>query len=82
MGFYLGLLWAFLPWLIVFVLGVIASKLMTSARKRKGTAVIFGAAVQMLIPDPYAERTIEMMVVEKKQTKKQGEDRGKLTKKK
>jgi len=38
--------------------------------------------VQMLIPDPYAERTIEMMVVEKKQTKKQGEDRGKLTKKK
>lgn len=82
MEIYLGLLWAFLPWTIVFILAMIASKLMKSAKKRRGTAIAFGAVVQMLTPDPYAERNIEMMVIEKKQQKKQEEDMGKLPKKK
>ncbi|MFT5759109.1 MAG: hypothetical protein ACI9LM_003863 [Alteromonadaceae bacterium] len=82
MEFYPGLLWAFLPWVIVFILALIASKLMKSAKKRQGSAVAFGALVQMLTPDPYAERTIEMMVVEKKQIKKQEEGTGELPSKK
>jgi hypothetical protein len=82
MEFYPGLLWAFLPWIIVFILSIIASKLMKSAKKRRGTAVALGALVQMLTPDPYVERTIEMMVVERKQTKRQDEDMGELPSKK
>jgi len=82
MEFNLGLLWAFLPWFIVFMLAMIASRLMRSAKKRRGFAIAFGALVQMFSPDPYAERNIEMMVIEKKQEKKQEEDMEKLPKKK
>jgi len=82
MEFYFGLLWAFLPWFIAFIFGFIASKLMKSAKKRRGAAIAFGALVQMFTPDPYAERNIEMMVIEKRQEKKQEEDMGKLPKKK
>ena len=38
------------------------------ARKRKGAAMAFGILVQMFLPDPKVEQTIEM-VAEKKETK-------------
>jgi len=65
------LLLVFLPWLIFCLIAFSAIKLIKSAKSRKGVAVCFGVLVQLFSPDPYVERTIEMVTVEKKATKKQ-----------
>ena len=66
----------FLPWFIFFVLGIVATKLVKSANGRKGIAVAFGVLVQMFLPDPHVERTIEMITVERKAPKKQQDESG------
>lgn len=60
---YLMLFFTFLCWLGV--------KLVNWAKQRKAAAVVFGAAVQMLLPDPYAERTIKIVQERKKETRKE-----------
>ena len=65
------LLLVLLPWFIFFIFGVVATKLVKSAKSRKGAAIAFGVFVQMFSPDPYVERTIEMVTVEKVAPKKQ-----------
>lgn len=57
-------------WLIVIVLFYLFYKLTVWARKRKKAAYIFGAAVQMFLPDPYAERTIKIVQEKKAEVKK------------
>lgn len=65
------MLLALLPWGIFCVIAIAAMKLVKSAKTKKSLAVCFGVLVQMFSPDPYVERTIEMVTVEKKATKKQ-----------
>jgi Na+/H+ antiporter NhaC len=65
------LLVVLLPWVIFCVIAITAIKLVKSAKAKKGLAVCFGVLVQMFSPDPYVERTIAMVTVEKKATKKQ-----------
>ncbi|NQY34198.1 MAG: hypothetical protein HRT37_04350 [Alteromonadaceae bacterium] len=68
------LLLVLIPWCIFFILGVVATNLVKSARARKGTAIAICVFVQMFSPDPYVERTIEMVTVEKKAPKKQQDE--------
>jgi len=63
--------------LVVLLLPLIGIKLIQWAKKRKTAAVIFGAAVQMVLPDPNVEKTIKIVQEQKKEHKKQQED-GKL----
>ncbi len=37
---------------------------------------MFGILVQMIMPDPYAERTVEIVQEDKKETKKQQDENG------
>jgi len=66
----------FLPWFIFLILALVAVKLVKSAKGRAGIAVSFGALVQIFSPDPYVERTIEMMTIERKAPKKQQDESG------
>ncbi|MDO6567301.1 hypothetical protein Q4561_09550 [Alteromonas sp. 1_MG-2023] len=45
------------------------------ARKQKGAAIVFGMLMQMILPDPKVQHTIEM-VVESKQEKTGKEEKG------
>ncbi|MBO7923169.1 hypothetical protein J5X92_13150 [Alteromonas sp. K632G] len=44
------------------------------ARKQKGAAIVFGMLIQMILPDPKVQHTIEM-VTEAKQEKSGQEDK-------
>lgn len=61
-----------MPWMIFIGFIGFAWKMVSWARKRKSGAYAFGALVQMVLPDPYVERTIKL-VQEEKQYKKQRE---------
>lgn len=53
-------------------------KLIKWARKRKAGAVVFGALMQMFLPDPYAERTIKIVQECKYENKKQQQNMDKF----
>lgn len=57
----------FLPWLTLIVILLVFAKLFSWAKNKKTGAFVFGALVQMFSPDPYAERTIEVVQEDKKQ---------------
>jgi len=59
------------PWLVFIVLALVAILLLKFAKKRRGVAIAFGILVQMFSPDPLVERTIETVIVEKRQIRKQ-----------
>ncbi len=55
---------------VVFAIVVGVFRLMfTWAKKQKGAALAFGILVQMFLPDPKVEHTIEMVVETKRETK-------------
>jgi len=60
-----------LPWFSFCLIAFTTIKLIKGAKSRKGVAVCFGVLVQLFSPDPYVERTIEMVTVEKQAAKKQ-----------
>lgn len=61
--------------LIIFLLFILSSlKLVTWARQRKGLALAFGIFVQMLLPDPKAQQTIEAIAQRKDEVKKQQDE--------
>ena len=69
------LIWmVFLPWLVFLILGILipicAVKLVTWAKKRKRGAIIFGALIQMFLPDPYVQQTLQIITIEEKIVKK------------
>ncbi len=70
--FYLALA----PWLVFAVLSLLAIIMMKLANKRRGVAIAFAVLVQMLLPDPLIEKTITMVVSEKRAIKKQQEKDG------
>jgi hypothetical protein len=67
---------AYLPW-IVFV-GILFTfvRLFKWARNKKTGAFIFAAFIQMLMPDPFAERTIQVVQEEKQVIKKEQDESG------
>ena len=64
----LKILW---PWILFAGVIFVFSKLFDWAKNRKTGAVVFGALVQMIMPDPYAERTITVVQDEKKESRKE-----------
>lgn len=62
------------PWLLLVVVIFIFKKLIGWAKNRKTGALVFGALVQMIMPDPYAERTINVVQQEEKETKKETDE--------
>lgn len=63
--------YAFVPWIgfIGFILFCV--KMTNWARKRKNTAIAFGLALQMFLPDPRAQKSIESVIEVKQEVKKQ-----------
>lgn len=59
------------PWIVFVVFAFIAKLLISFAKNRRGIAVAFGVFVQMFSPDPFVEKTIETVVIEKRQKQKQ-----------
>ncbi|MCJ8318492.1 MAG: hypothetical protein MJK12_02595 [Colwellia sp.] len=78
MEFPIELMVAFVPWITFLVFSVLITMLgkvlLSWAKYRRAGAIIFGVLVQMLTPDPYVQRTIETMVIEKKVVKKHQEE--------
>lgn len=66
-----AIFFALLPWLgfIGFILFCI--KMTSWARKRRSTAIAFGLALQMFLPDPRAQKSIESVIEVKQEVKKQ-----------
>lgn len=60
--------------LCVLMLPILGLKLIDWAKKRKTSAVIFGAAVQMFLPDPCVDKTIKIVQEQKQEVKKQQHD--------
>jgi hypothetical protein len=67
---------ALAPWIVFAVLSLLAMIMMKFAKKRRGVAIAFAVLVQMLLPDPLIEKTITMVVSEKRAIKKQQEEDG------
>ena len=66
----------FWPWIILLGIVLVFSWLFSWARNKKTGALVFGILVQMIMPDPYAERTVEIVQEDKKETKKQQDENG------
>lgn len=64
-----------LPWFSFIFFALCAKKLLKYAHKRKGIAVAFGVLVQMLLPDPQVEKTIETVIVAEKKVVKRQDDK-------
>jgi hypothetical protein len=63
----------YLPWIVLAGIIFTFIRLFKWARNKKTGAFIFAALIQMMMPDPYAERTIQV-VQEEKQDIKKGQD--------
>lgn len=77
MELYSSVFLALLPWFVFIIFVCIAHLLIRFAKKRRGIAMVFGVLVQMMLPDPQVEKTIETMVVKKRaaeEKQKQAED--------
>ena len=66
MEFHAEVLFVFLPWFVFIFLGFVCTKLVSWAQNRKAGAIVFGVIVQMFLPDPYVQRTVETVITEKK----------------
>ena len=64
------------PWLLFVVFILLCIKLVSWARQRRTSAIAFGVVVQMFIPDPKAQITIEAIAERKQQVKKQQDENG------
>lgn len=65
-----------LPWLTLLILFYGFTKLYAWARGRKTGAFVFGALTQMLLPDPYAERTLKIVQERKQETRREQDENG------
>lgn len=65
-----------LPWLIFVLFICLCAKLVSWARQRRTGAIAVGVLVQMLLPDPKAQITIEAVAERKQQVKKQQDENG------
>lgn len=65
-----------LPWAAVVGLCAIGFRLVVQAKARKTAAFVIGAFLQMILPDPYAERTIEVVQDRKKEVVRKQDENG------
>lgn len=65
----------FAPYIIFLAMSAIFWLLYKSAKRWRGVAFAFGMLVQIFLPDPKVEQTIQM-VVEEKRAKKQAIQQG------
>ncbi|MDP2562653.1 hypothetical protein [Psychrobium sp. 1_MG-2023] len=63
-----------LPWGLFVILIYCWIKLTQWAKKRRTAAYAVGALVQMVLPDPYVERTLQTVKQQKESIKKQNEN--------
>ena len=66
----------YLPWIVFAGIIFTFALLFKWARNKKTGALIFGVLIQMIMPDPYAERTITVVQEERKATKKEQDENG------
>ncbi|KXI26938.1 hypothetical protein [Paraglaciecola hydrolytica] len=72
----LMILLALLPWMMFVIFILLCIKLTSWAKKRRSGAIAIGLLVQMLLPDPRAQQTIEAIVERKQEVKKQQDEKG------
>jgi len=65
---------AIAPWGIFLLLICVGGQMYSWARKRKSAAFAFGMAVQMFLPDPNVQKTIEIVTEQKKNFKQSQQD--------
>jgi hypothetical protein len=65
---------ALAPWLVFVVFAILANLLIKFAKKRRGIAIAFGIFVQMFMPDPRVEQTIQMVQVDRRVVKEVASD--------
>ena len=65
-----------LPWLVLLGIFMFFTKMVSWARKRKTSAIAVGVLAQMFLPDPNVEKTIEIIVEQKQEVKKQQDENG------
>jgi hypothetical protein len=66
-----GVFFALLPWLVFVVVVALFFLLVHQAKKRRGLAIALAILVQMFVPDPKAQVTIEAIAERKQEVKKQ-----------
>ncbi|MBV1909041.1 MAG: hypothetical protein KUG78_06935 [Kangiellaceae bacterium] len=64
----------YLPWIAIAVLILVFGKLLFWAKNKKTGAIVFGVLIQMIMPEPYAERTIKVVQEEKKVSKEKEQE--------
>jgi len=62
----------FLPYLFFLFLLKLFQVAFNKARKRKAGVIILASFIQMFLPDPYAERTIKVVQVQKEKKSEAG----------
>jgi hypothetical protein len=67
-----------LPWIVLLVIILFARLLLKWAKQQHTGAYVVGAMVQTILPDPYVERTIQVVQHNKKEVKKEKENDGEL----
>lgn len=65
-----------MPWMFFVLFILLCAKLVSWARQRRTSAITFGVLVQMFIPDPKAQITIEAVAERKQEVKKQQDENG------
>lgn len=65
-----------MPWLVFVLCVLLYIKLISWAKKRKASAFAIGILVQMFLPDPKAQITIEAIAERKQEVKKQQDENG------
>ena len=65
-----------LPWLYFVLFIGLAAVLLKWARQRLKTAIAVGLLLQMLLPDPKVQQTIQVVTERKQQIKKQQDEVG------
>ncbi|WP_340678173.1 hypothetical protein [Paraglaciecola sp.] len=65
-----------MPWLFFVLFILLCVKLVSWARQRRTSAIALGVLVQMFIPDPKAQITIEAVAERKQEVKKQQDENG------
>lgn len=65
-----------MPWLFFVLFILICAKLVSWARQRRTSAIALGVLVQILLPDPRAQVTIEAVAERKQEVKKQQDENG------
>lgn len=65
-----------MPWFCFIAFVYLCTKMTGWAKNRKAGAIAFGLMIQMFLPDPKAQITIEAVVERKQEIKKQQDENG------